>query len=163
MSLKTGVLTQLNNALPDPSHTRTLLPPAPSAPTSTVAFSSHAGSKVTSQKLCPSPGPPLTVSSLYIQFAFQDFLYRAPTIRIPKLSCVNLWMPPSLGREETHEGRASCLTHSCTSGPQSLFVEGRREERAKPRTIAHTPLPETKISNNRQELLRPCIPDGPLS
>ena len=43
----------------------------------------------------------------------------------------------------------------------TLFVEGKDGREGK--ITNHTPLPETKISNNRQGLLRPCIPDGPLS
>ena len=67
------------------SHIGNLFPAAPPVPTSTAAFSFHSGSKVTSWKLRPPPGPSsVTASSPHVHFAFQDFLHRAPTIRIPK-------------------------------------------------------------------------------
>ena len=138
MSLNTGALTQLNNALPDPSllasqliierkpgsHTGTLLP------ASTVAFPSHLGSKLTSKAL-PPPGPgSLTASNLHIQFAFQDFFHRAPTNRIPKSSrgeSLDVFHPCG-GRRPMRGGLHPWFT-PVLHGLNPYLLKGRMEER----------------------------------
>ena len=133
LSLNTDVLTQLDNALPDPSlphifpQVSTISLPLVLAvhyvsPVLSLFPSFSAGDRkedwvlhrnsASSSTFCPTihrglflssgikdhfleaPSPPrssatswtTSASNLHIQFAFQDFLQRAPTIRIPKPS-----------------------------------------------------------------------------
>ena len=152
MSLNTGALTQLNNALPDPSllasqliierkpgsHTGTLLP------ASTVAFPSHLGSKLTSKALAP-PGPgSLTASNLHIQFAFQDFFHRAPTNRIQKSSrgeSLDVFLPWG-GRRPMRGGLHAWFT-PVLPGLNPYLLKGRMEETENSPTI----LPSQKLKS----------------
>ena len=61
----------------------------------------------------PAPGPgSLTASNLHIQFAFQDFPHRGPTVRIPKPSrgeSLDVFLPwggrrPMMGRRKPMMG-----------------------------------------------------------
>ena len=112
------------------SHTWTQLPAAPSVPPSTEAFPSHLGSKITSLKLSPPPGPgSLTASSLHIQFAFQDFFHKAPTIRIPKPSkgeSLDVFLPWGTGGDPWGEDFVPDSPLYLSTSILSCWREGRK-------------------------------------
>ena len=102
---------------------------------------------------------------------FPNFPSKTSSTELPQLGFqshqgVSLWMSSFPGGLEgqclAHRtGLRAWLTpvpHGLNSNP-SLFKE-RGKRGKKPPIIAHTPLPETKISNNQQHLLRPYIQMG---
>ena len=107
----------------------------------------------------PSPGPgSLTASNLHIQFAFQDFLHRAPTIRIPKPSrgeSLDVFLPWG-GRRPMKWGLHAWLTPV----PQGLtvFVEGKDGREGK--ITNHTPLPEQKSQTTGKSFSDPAFQMG---
>ena len=126
------------------SHTETSSTSSPNIHSSSLSFSS--GIKGHLLEAPPPPGPgSLTASSLHIQFAFQDFLHRAPTIRIPKEQGVSFWMSSfseGAGGDPWGEGfmpdsplylRVSTLTLVC-------WREGGREGKKHPPPHTHPQL-----------------------
>ena len=100
----------------------------------------------------PAPGPgSLTASNLHIQFAFQDFPHRGPTVRIPKPSrgeSLDVFLPwggrrPMMGRRKPMMGGLHAWFTPVLHGLNPCLLKGRMEEREKSPTI----LPSQKLKS----------------